>query len=129
MTETTHSPPGDRKKLRQRSGGAAGRRKARLRAPIVYPSTIVRNVPTYEILAVDGLEAIDNHAMEILETIGIEFRDDASAAIWKHAGADVDGHRIRIPRQLIRKLISTVPGEFDYHAATPTARFASAGAT
>ncbi len=119
MTETTHSPPGDRKKLRQRSGGAAGRRKARLRAPIVYPSTIVRNVPTYEILAVDGLEAIDNHAMEILETIGIEFRDDASAAIWKDAGADVDGHRIRIPRQLIRKLISTVPGEFDYHARNP----------
>ena len=57
--------------------------------------------------------------MRILETIGIEFRDDASAAIWKDAGADVDGHRVRVPRQLIRKLISTVPGEFDYHARNP----------
>ena len=93
----------------RRGGGAAARRQARLKAPIVYPSTTVRNVPTYDVLPVDGLEAIDDHAMHILETVGIEFRDDVSAAIWRDAGADVDGHRIRIPRELVRNLISTVP--------------------
>lgn len=101
---------------RPRRGGAASRREARLRGPVIYLPTAVRNIPTYEVLAQDGLEAIDDHAMNILETIGIEFRDDASAAIWRQAGAEVTGHRVRIAREHIRKLIATVPAEFDYHA-------------
>ena len=106
-------------KRRQRSGGAAGRRQARLRAPLVYPKTTVRQIPTYEVLSTDGLEAIDDHALRILETIGCEFRDDVAAALWKEAGADVDGHRVRAPRSLIRKLIATIPSEFDYHGRNP----------
>ncbi|MDE0523522.1 MAG: trimethylamine methyltransferase family protein [Boseongicola sp.] len=109
----------DRDTQRRRTGGAAGRRRARLNAPIVYPSATRRNIPTYDVLHVDGLEAIDDHALRILETIGIEFRDDASAAIWRDAGAEVNGHRIRISRELVRKLIATIPGEFSYHARNP----------
>ncbi len=119
MVTTSKSPSLRRSKTRSRSGGAAGRRKARLKAPIVYPATTVRKIPTYDVLSVDGLEAIDNHAMGILESIGIEFRDDTSAQIWKDAGADVVGHRVRIPRDLIRKLLSSIPGEFDYNARNP----------
>ena len=104
---------------RTRGGGAAARRQARLSAPIAYPSTTVRNIPTYEVLAVDGLEAIDDRAMRILETVGIEFRDDTCAGIWRDAGAEVDGHRIRMSRELVRKLIATVPEEFDYHGRNP----------
>ena len=104
---------------RHRSGGAAGRRMARLKAPLVYPSSTIRNIPAYEVLPVDGLEVIDDHAMRILETIGVEFRDDASASIWADAGADVDNHRVRVPRGLIRKLIGTIPEEFDYHGRNP----------
>ena len=106
-------------KKRQRSGGAAGRRQARLRAPLVYPKTTVRKIPTYEVLSTDGLEAIDDHALRILETIGCEFRDDVAATMWKEAGADVVGHRVRPPRELIRKLMATVPAEFDYHGRNP----------
>lgn len=116
MKPDTESAPVRR---RHRSGGAAGRRKARLKAPLVYPSATIRNIPVYNVLPVDGLEAIDDHAMRILETIGVEFRDDVSASIWAAAGADVDGHRIRVPRALIRKLISTIPEEFDYHSRNP----------
>lgn len=107
------------RRKRSRSGGAAGRRKARLHAPIVHLPTAVRNIPTYEVLRTEGLDRIDETAMGILETVGIEFREDRSAEIWKDAGADVQGHRIRIPRDLIRKLIATVPEEFDYHARNP----------
>lgn len=104
---------------RSRSGGGAARRAARLHAPLLYLPNAVRNIPTYEVLKVEGLERIDDAAMGILETIGIEFRDDRSAEIWRQAGADVVGHRIRIPRQLIRRLITTVPEEFAYHARNP----------
>lgn len=101
---------------RQRSGGAAERRKARTRGPIVHLPTAVRNIPTYDVLNHEGLERIDDTAMGILETIGIEFREDRSAEIWREAGAEVEGHRIRIPRELIRRLIQSVPAEFEYHA-------------
>ena len=114
--------PNSQEKIRRprsRSGGAAARREARLHAPIVYSSNAVRAIPTYEVLDSEGLDRIDDKAMEILETIGIEFRDDCSAEIWREAGTDVEGHRIRIPRELIRQLIKTVPEEFDYHARNP----------
>ncbi|MCL4674802.1 MAG: trimethylamine methyltransferase family protein, partial [Pararhodobacter sp.] len=113
-SETRNSGPS-----RGRSGGAAARRSARLHAPLVYLPNAVRNIPTYEVLNAEGLERIDDAAMGILETIGIEFRDDRSAEIWKEAGASVDGHRIRIPRQLLRALIASVPAEFAYHARNP----------
>ena len=29
------------------------------------------------------------------------------------------GHRVRIPRQLVRQLIASIPEEFDYHARNP----------
>lgn len=105
---------------RKRGGGSASRRNARLNAPVTFPKSTLRNIPTYEVLNAEGLEAIDHHAMGILENIGIEFRDDASAEIWRKAGAEVDGHRIRIPRALITRLIATVPEEFDYHARNPS---------
>lgn len=107
------------KTRRKRSGGSAARRDVRLNAPVSFPKTTIRQIPTYEVLDADGLDAIDHHAMEILESTGIEFRDDASAEIWRQAGAEVDSHRIRIPRALIRKLITTIPAEFDYHARNP----------
>jgi trimethylamine--corrinoid protein Co-methyltransferase len=106
-------------KQRKRSGGAAARRKARTQGPLVYLPNAVRNIPTYEVLNQEGLERIDDAALGILETIGIEFREDRAAEIWQQAGAEVDGHRIRIPRELIRQLIKTVPEEFDYHARNP----------
>lgn len=102
-----------------RSGGASARRERRLRGPIVFRPTAVRNIPTYEVLDAEGLERLDDTAMNILETIGIDFRDDFSAGLWREAGADVKGHRVRIPRELIRELIATVPPEFEYHARNP----------
>ena len=38
--------------------------------------------------------------MTILEEIGIDFRDDAGARAEREAGADVNGERVRIPREL-----------------------------
>jgi trimethylamine--corrinoid protein Co-methyltransferase len=111
--------PSETRLRRRRGGGASARREKRLYGPIVYRPAAVRNVPTYEVLDVEGVERIDDYALGILETTGIEFRDDDSAAIWRGAGAEVKGHHVRIPRELIRSLIATIPSEFDYHARNP----------
>ncbi|MGH8203539.1 MAG: trimethylamine methyltransferase family protein, partial [Steroidobacteraceae bacterium] len=57
----------------------------------------------------------------ILEEIGIEFREDPEALeIWKAAGVDIQGERVRMPRGMCRKLIqATAPREFTQHARNP----------
>ncbi len=54
-------------------------------------------------LAEEGLSLIESNADTILEEIGIDFREDPEALqIWKAAGADVEGERVRFPRGMCR---------------------------
>jgi len=82
---------------------------------------ITRKIPCYEVLGEEGLALIEQNADTILEEIGIEFREDAEAlSIWKSAGADVQGDRVRMPRGMCRQLIqATAPREFMQHARNP----------
>ena len=75
---------------------------------------ITRKIPVYEVLGEEGLALIERNADTILEEIGIEFREDAEAlAVWKAAGADVTGERVRMPRGLCRNLIqASAPRQF-----------------
>ena len=102
-------------------GGAAARRAARSgRAPTAAQPAISRHIPNYEPFSDDQLSAIEANAEGLLETVGIEFRDDAEAlAMWRDAGAKVDGTRVRFPRGLCRKLIATAPERFTQHARNP----------
>jgi len=100
-------------------GGRAARQAARAGASSASAAPyITRQVPCYEILTQEGLETIEHNAETVLEETGIEFRDDAEALkLWKDAGADIDGERVRIPRGLARKLIQdNAPAEFTQHA-------------
>ncbi len=105
---------------RRSGGGAAARRAARQGGGIVQLRHITRRIPTYDPLDEDGLALIEDNAETILQEIGIEFRGDPEAlAIWKDAGAEVVGERVRFPRGLCRKLIETAPAEFTQHARNP----------
>ncbi len=106
---------------RRRSGGGRdARRAARSRPKLVQFPYISRKVPVFEVLGQEGLEIIENNAETILEEIGIEFRDDAEAlALWRDAGADVDGVRVHMPRGLCRELAKTAPASFTQHARNP----------
>ncbi len=72
-------------------------------------------------LKTDGLELIEHNADTVLEEIGLEFRDDEETLeLWKAAGADVRGTRIRFPRGLCRQLVqATAPREFTQYARNP----------
>ena len=106
---------------RGRGGGREARRAARAEArPAVVPY-VTRRVPVYDVMSTEGLELIEHNAETILEEVGVEFRDDPEAlSLWRGAGADVDGERIRIPRGLAGKLVTdTAPAEFVQHARNP----------
>jgi trimethylamine--corrinoid protein Co-methyltransferase len=67
-----------------------------------------------ELLSSEACEIIEHNAETILEEIGIEFRrDPESLQLWRTAGADVQGERVRIPRGMTRHLLKTAPREFE----------------
>ena len=102
-------------------GGREARRAARAEAKPAIVPYITRRVPVYDVMSVEGLELIEHNAETILEEIGIEFRGDPEAlALWRDAGADVDGERVRIPRGLARKIVTdSTPAQFVQHARNP----------
>ena len=107
---------------RRRGGGREARRLSRAQASSVeVVPYIKRKVPTYEVLDEEGLSLIEKNADTILEEIGIDFRDDPDAlALWKEAGADVQGERVRFERGMCRSLIKqSAPGEFIQYARNP----------
>ena len=106
---------------RARGGGREARRAARAEArPAIVPC-VTRRVPVYDVMSAEGLELIEHNAETILEEVGVEFRGDPEAlALWRDAGADVGGERVRIPRGLARRLVTdSAPDEFVQHARNP----------
>ena len=86
------------RRSRRGGGGAEGRRAARLGGGIQAFSYIKRQIPLYEVLGEEGLSLIEANCETVLQEIGIDFRDDAEALqMWKAAGADVNGERVRFP--------------------------------
>ena len=109
-------------KRRGRGGGGAAARRAKRggNTPITAMPAIERRVPVYEPLSDANIVAIEQAADRLLEEVGIEFRDDEEAlAMWREAGASVDGERVRFPRGLCRSLLSTAPETFVQHARNP----------
>src|SRR5215813_12365956 len=102
-------------------GGADARRAQRQRPKLVQNPYIVRKIPLVTILDEEGLQTIERNADTILQEIGIEFRDEPEALeLWKNAGADVKGTRIRFPKGLPRSIIQkSAPKEYIQHARNP----------
>ncbi len=102
-----------------RRGGRSARREARLATPNICLPTLVRNIPLYEVIDQEGVELIHDASMKILEEVGIDFRDAEALDIWRKAGAEVDGQRVRIDRGLLMELVAKNPAEFTLHARNP----------
>ena len=112
-----------------RSGNPVGRRRggirraaaARARPSVGAVVQPVNRIPTYALLDPEAEEAIHQASMRILEEIGVDFRGDAEAlALWRKAGAEVAGERVRIPRDLAMAQLALAPARFTQHARNPT---------
>ena len=111
---------GERTGRRARGGGGAARRAERMAVRIEFARYITRNIPNLEVLNEEALELIEANAETVLEEIGVNFVENPDAlALWREAGADIDGERVRIPRGLARKLCATAPSQFTQHARNP----------
>lgn len=105
----------------RRGGGRDAKRATRAASAASSVPYITRKVPYYEVIGPEGLETIEHNADTILEEIGIDFLHDAEALdIFRQAGADVQGERVRFPRGMCRSIVqATAPRQFTQHARNP----------
>lgn len=106
--------------LKQRRGGRKERRTAR--ADIAEPMlpALVNRMPLIEPLSMEQVQRIDDASMDILENVGVVFRDPQAISDWTGAGADVrHENRVHLDRGLVRELIASIPPKLIWHARDP----------
>jgi trimethylamine--corrinoid protein Co-methyltransferase len=105
----------------RRSGGRAARQAARAAAVVEREPFLTRRLTPFELVGEEGLALLEHNADTILEEVGIEVHDHRAAIdLFRGAGADVEGTRVRFPRGLCRHLVqATAPSVYTQHARNP----------
>jgi trimethylamine---corrinoid protein Co-methyltransferase len=99
---------------KRRSGGRAGnkdRRSQELFKQMPWRIPVNRDHPI-EPLDGDGVAAIHDGAMRILEEIGIEFLNDEALALFRDAGCRVDGTNVKMGRDWVMEMVGQAPESF-----------------
>ena len=103
---------------RRRGLGPAKRRERG--ADTAAPAYVKRKIPFFPFADEEALVKLEDQADWLIQEIGLEFRDDQEALrIWREAGADVDGTRVKAPRGMVRELCRSAPSEFTQIARNP----------
>ena len=96
--------------------GRGARKALRETRDIKMLPALKRKLPLIEPMTSDQITRIDAASMDILENVGVHFRDEIALADWKGAGAKVVDELVYLDRNLVRELITTIPETFTYHA-------------
>ena len=99
--------------------GRSARRNLRQMRDIKMLPALKRDLPLTEPMDEEQIHRIDKTSMNILENIGVHFRDPIAIADWKNAGAKVVEETVYLDRHLVKELISTIPSDFAFHARNP----------
>ncbi len=107
-------------KHRRRGGGRAGNVRGKGPAISQLPWQEVINIdnPT-EPLPPEGVAAVHDGAMRILEEIGIEILNPEAIQILKDAGATVNGENVRMGRDMVMEYIAKAPSHFTITPRNP----------
>jgi len=119
----------DTGKTRRRGGGRAGAATRRGTAAIEQmPWRLPINIdrPT-EPLGPEGVQAIHNGAMRILEEIGIEFLNEEALELFKQAGCKVNGTNVRMGREWVIEMLAHAPAQFDITPRNPDRKITIGG--
>lgn len=99
--------------------GRAARKQNRTDKTIRFLPELDRGIPYINLMSEEQVNRIHVASMKILKEKGIEFREDEAAQMWKDAGAEVDGYRVRIEEDLLMSLLATAPENYTMHARNP----------
>ena len=104
----------------RRGRGRTREQRSRRASPAVVAG-VRREIPPYALLRDEGLELIEARTDQLLKEVGVEFRGDERALeLWREAGADVNGPRVRFDPGHVRAIIAaSAPRSFTQHARNP----------
>ncbi|MEM1430676.1 MAG: trimethylamine methyltransferase family protein [Pseudomonadota bacterium] len=116
---------------RRRQGGRSGntRRGATgtlAQMPWAPPENTDR--PT-EPLSDEGVAAIHEGALRILEDIGIDFLNTEALRIFREAGARVEGETVRLDRHWVTEMVARAPSQFTITPRNPDRTIVVGGRT
>ncbi|WP_208351487.1 trimethylamine methyltransferase family protein [Pseudaestuariivita rosea] len=106
---------------RRRGGGragAAGRRGSAVIEQMVWHLPVNTDRPT-EPLGEDGVQAIHEAAMYVLEDIGIAIYNDEARDIFKQAGCSIDGDIVRMGRDFVMEMVAKAPAQWTLTPRNP----------
>ncbi|MBP1848614.1 trimethylamine methyltransferase family protein [Rhizobium halophytocola] len=116
--------------VRDRRPRAGGRSNPRQRSTSTgnYLNLVNCLTPT-ELVAPEGIEAIHQASLTVLEEIGMDILLPEARSRMKAAGCDVapDSERVRFDRGLIAEMIGHAPSGFTLHARNPDRNVAIGG--
>ena len=116
---------------RRRGGGrsgAAARRGAAVIEQMPFAPPINRDRPI-EPLSEEGIAAIHDGAMRILEEIGIAFFNPEAVEILREAGCTVAGDNVRMGRDFVMEMVGKAPSQFTLTPRNPGRRLTVGGNT
>ena len=115
MTDTSVEPELGR--VRRGRDARAAKRRTKTRS---WLPELERRIPWVNLLSDDQVQVIHDASMDVVEEVGVEFRCDDALALWRDAGAAVDGARVRLDREHLMALVGTAPSSYTMVARDPT---------
>jgi len=106
---------------KKRAGGRAGnsaRRGTAVIEQMPWRIPVNHDRPT-EPMPPEGVQAIHDGAMRILEEIGIEFLNLEALELFKAAGCTVNGTNVRMGRDWVMEMVRKAPSEFTITPRNP----------
>src|ERR1700737_4785495 len=95
--------------------GVTARRPGRW--PTRAASAMWKNtLPRYEILSEDQVQQIHDHAMLILQEIGVDFLHPRAIDTFRAAGLKIEENRVRFERAFVEEQVAKVPPMFEVQA-------------
>ncbi len=114
---------------KRRSGGRAAntaRRGAQLFDQMPWRIPVNTDRPT-EPLGEEGVLAIHDGAMRILEEIGIEFLNEEALVLFRQAGCTVSGTNVKMGRDWVLEMVRKAPAQFTITPRNPDRRITIGG--
>ena len=125
MAETGEASGGRRRRGGGRAGAAARRGGSAMeQMPWNPPVNIDRPI---EPLTEEGVQAIHDGAMRILEEIGIQFYNEEALAIFKEAGVKVEGDMVKMDRDFVMEMVAKAPSEWTITPRNPDRKITVGG--
>lgn len=76
-------------------------------------------LPKFDILTDEQIDKIHNNSLKILQEIGVEFSYDPAIEVFKKHGQRVEGHRVFLDSDFVKKMVEKAPAQFTLHARNP----------